>query len=128
MLKDQLPRHGIALHVYGMLGDDLIVIDTDANTLRWAQHSTRADRKPSDKTRPLTGAERTRFGRLADQAWRESPAGKEPRVTDVAEYLEIADGDDVFAVQTTLFDASWRPAATELVGAIADATWARGTK
>jgi hypothetical protein len=124
-LDDALPKHGIALHEYGMGGDDLVVIDADAKTLHYVEHPMFADRKPKDTTRALTAAEIARFTALADAAWRENPVGDTPRITDVASHLEIADGDDVFTANGTMFEAPWRPAAGRLVEAIANASWAR---
>jgi hypothetical protein len=127
-LNDALPNHGIALHEYGLGGDDLVVIDADAKTLRYVEHPTMSDRKPTDSTRKLGDTEIARFTTLADAAWRENPVGHTPSVTDVHTYLEIADGDDVFVADGTLFEAPWRPAAGRLVEAIANASWARVNK
>jgi hypothetical protein len=123
-LNDELPKHGIALHEYGMRGDDRVVIDADAKTLRYVEHPTVTDHKPKDTTRALTTAELARFTALADAAWREQPVGDTPRITDIRSHLEIADGDDVFVADGTMFEAPWRPAAGRLVEAIANATWA----
>lgn len=124
-LNDELPQHGIALHEYGIGGDDLVVIDADAKTLRYVDHRTLVDHKSKDATRPLTTAELARFTTLADATWREDPVGDTPRITDVRSYLEIADGDAVFVADGTRFEAPWRPAAGRLVEAIANASWAR---
>jgi hypothetical protein len=124
-LDNALPTHGISLHEYGIGGDDLVVIDADAKTLHYVEHSMFADRAPKDTRRKLTDAELARFTALADAAWRENPVGTTPSVTDVHSYLEIGDGDDVFVADGTLFEAPWRPAAGRLVNAIANASWAR---
>lgn len=124
-LDDALPKHGITLHIYGLGGDSLVVIDSDAKTLRYAQHSMLGDHKPKDTTRTLGDAEIARLTLLADAAWRENPVGQTPSITDVASKLAIGDGDDVFVANGTMFEAPWRPAAGRLVDAIADASWAR---
>jgi len=117
-LDDALPAHGLALHIYGIGGDDLTVVDTDAGTLRYVDHPMFQDRKPTDRTVKLTGDERALVITLADAAWREEPNGHTPNVTDVGSYLEIGDGDDVFVAKGTLFEGPWRPAAGMLMIAL----------
>lgn len=116
-LDDALPAHGIVLHIYGIGGDDLVAVDTDASTVRSAQHGFDVP-KPTERTRPLSAGDRGLLLSLADAAWREEPNGHAPDVTDIGSHLAIADGDDVFVASGTIFWAPWRPAAALLVTAL----------
>jgi hypothetical protein len=124
-LEDALPRHGITLHEYGLGGDDLVVIDSDAKTLRYIEHPSFNDRKPKNSARKLGDSELAKLAALADAAWRENPVGHTPSVTDARSYLQIGDGDDVFVANGTVFEAPWRPAGGKLVEAIIAASSGR---
>jgi hypothetical protein len=109
-LDDPLPDHGITLHRHdGLGGDRLVVIDSDAKTLRDGPNAT---------TRALGDAEVARFATLADAAWREPPGGETTNTSEIHSELAIGDGDDVFF----MYGTPWPAATGRLVDAIDDAS------
>ena len=120
------PSHGVAVHIWGLGGDQLVVVDQTASTIRTI--SNLMGEKPSDKTRKLDAKKRDELMTLALDAWHEDATGPTPEATDVREDLIVLDGDEAFYLSGHPIhsfagdDATGRPAASRAVLALFKAT------
>jgi len=116
-----LPVHGVVVHAWGLRGDSLIAIDSDANTLRKVEHLL--GEKPRDRTRKLDKRAVEILMAAALEAWDETATGPTPSATDVREDLIVLDGDEAFylsgkPIHTLGSEATGRPAAARALAAI----------
>lgn len=117
-----LPKHGIAVHTWGLAGDVLIVIDRDASSLRTLSNLMTEGGK-QDKTRKLDSVQLDKLMTAAFDAWHEDETGPMPSATDIREDLIVLDGDEAFylsghPITTGAGDKTGRPAAGKAMIAI----------
>jgi hypothetical protein len=116
-----LPQHGVVVHVWGLGGDSLIVIDQDASTMRTVRNLMGKPR--TDKKRKLDAKQLAGLMQVSFDAWHEDATGPTPSATDVREDLIVLDGDEVFylsgyPISTFIDEDTGRPAAAKAMAAI----------
>ena len=89
-----LPKHGIVVKTWGLGGDETLVLDSDAGTIR--QLSNLMGKPPADQRRIVQPSRVQRAMQAAYAAWDEEQNGEMPRATDVREDLYVLDGDEAF--------------------------------
>src|SRR3569832_1846729 len=92
--KIALPSHGVVLKTWGLGGEDTLILDSDAGTIRELEDVLG---KPlADHRVVVAPAKITRTMAAAYAAWDEDQNGAMPDATDVREDLYILDGDEAF--------------------------------
>jgi hypothetical protein len=96
-----LPAHGLLTALFGVTGEQRVVVDLDAKTLTAGRDlvdlSDPLRPAPPPVTIPLADADLDRLWRLAEETWRSPP----PRAREVTDYREVviaADGDQIMLV------------------------------
>ena len=118
-IQPLVPQHGIYVAGGGLTSAAWrVVIDTDANTV--FAGSSKAHGAPSfgkldsERTNPLTPANKDHLMKMANDAWTEAaPATRPAPIADYDELLIISDGADTFYLQG--FGPIRRPLAAKLI-------------
>ena len=114
----RLPLHGVAVHVWGLGGDQTIVIDSDKATVR--QISNLMGKPPRDDMYEGNGKQIDQIMQLAFAAWDED-GSEMPMAPDIREDLYVLDGDEAFFLSGHPIAANGkigRPLAMKAVSAV----------
>jgi len=114
--SSSLPLHGLVVHSWGLGGDAMEVIDSDAYTLRVVANVM--GKHPSDRTTKLDPTQVSDLMKLGVAAWDEEMQGVMHVAPDVREDLYVLDGDEAFYVSGHPITADGRPAAAKAVAAV----------
>ena len=114
----RLPLHGVAVHSWGLGGDETVVVDSDKTTVRVL--SNLMGKPPRDDTYKGNAEQIEQMMKLAVAAWNED-GSEMPTATDVREDLYVLDGDEAFFLSGHPIAANGktgRPAAVKAVDAV----------
>jgi hypothetical protein len=111
-----MPKHGLMVRAWGLGGESVITIDSDAGTLQITRRTN--SEHATDTTTKIEPAKIRSLMDLGVAAWDEEMQGVMHVAPDVREDLYVLDGDEAFYLSGHPITADGHPAAAKAVAAM----------